>query len=114
MTATTSKQSIGELMTPARERLGLSMNECARRIGISPFFWHQVERNKELPSEEVLKAISRVLCLPHETISEVMESTKKKKADTRAAEKEVVMWMRQNKLDPRVVLEQLRGTTWKA
>lgn len=88
---------LGELMTPARERLGLSMHECARRIGIAPFYWHQVERNKELPSEKVLKAISRVLCLPYETLNKCLEAAradreenKKKKADTRAAEKEVV------------------------
>jgi transcriptional regulator with XRE-family HTH domain len=102
-----TKLTIGENIKPARERLGWSMSECARKIGITPFYWQRIETNKELPSEDVLKAVSRALFLDYPTMQKIRGQIKKEKSDTKAAEKKVLMWMRDRQKDPAEVLTVL-------
>ena len=96
-----SKETIGSMITPARERLGYSMNECARRLDISPFFWHQMEHDKELPSIGLLSRVCRLLGLDREAATQILEHTKKQKKDSRdirkQGEKKVLAWIRSKK-----------------
>jgi ribosome-binding protein aMBF1 (putative translation factor) len=104
-------KNLGQMITPAREKLDLSMHECARRIDVCPFYWHQIERNKEVPSSETLKKLCNLLGLDYELANSKREETKKNikehRAKEKAAEKRVVLWMRNRKKDPNDVLDHL-------
>src|SRR5712691_889229 len=54
---------IGPRLREQRERLGMSLREIARRIGVSPSLISQIERDKVNPSVSTLYALARELGL---------------------------------------------------
>ena len=95
------KETIGSMITPVRERLGYSMNECSRRIGVSHSFWHQIEHDKEIPSIAILSRVCRLLGLDLDKATKIREHNKKQKKDSRdirkQGEKKVLAWIRSKK-----------------
>ena len=92
-----SKETIGSMITPARERLGYSMGECSRRIDVSHPYWHQMEHDKEIPSIALLSKVCRVLGLDFDKATKIREHTKKQKYIRKQGEKKVLAWIRSKK-----------------
>lgn len=105
-------KTIGQIMTPARERSGFSMNECARKLNISPFHWHQIEREKRVPSEQLLKGIAQLLRIDLSSLKNAANASKKIKIENPSfEEKTVIRWMRERQKAPSDVIK-LFEQTW--
>jgi transcriptional regulator with XRE-family HTH domain len=61
MPATMVKKSLGERIRKAREALGLSQREVAKRAGISHVQWARVESDENSPTVDTLKKIASAL-----------------------------------------------------
>jgi len=92
-----SKETIGSMITPARERLGYSMSECSRRIDVSHPYWHQMEHDKEIPSIALLSKVCRLLGLNFDKATKIREHIKKQKDIRKQGEKKVLSWIRSKK-----------------
>ena len=54
-------KSCGEVIREARVARGLSLRELARRIDITPSYLSDIENDRRVPAEEILRALSREL-----------------------------------------------------
>lgn len=104
----TARRKLSELITPARGRLGLSMHECSRRSGISAVYWHQIERDKNIPSPEVLKKVCRVLGLDYELAADICDHKKELREQRKFAAKDLVAWLFDEGMDLEDCMENFR------
>lgn len=102
------RKKLSELITPARERLGLSMHECSRRAGMSAVYWHQVERDKKIPSPQVLKKMCSTLSLDLAVASAVCEERRDFKKQTKEAAKDLASLLFRSGFDVEDCIEELR------
>lgn len=63
MSANHSKSTLGEQIRSARIREDISLRELARRLGRSPSYINDIEHDRRIPSEEVLRKIASELDL---------------------------------------------------
>lgn len=68
------QKTIGEVARAAREELGLTQAQVARKVGLSPPVYGRVERGGMMPSVPVLRAISVVLGVPTDALLDVSSS----------------------------------------
>src|SRR5713226_7490880 len=54
-------KSCGEVIREARVARGLSLRELARRIDITPSYLSDIENDRRVPAEEILRALSEEL-----------------------------------------------------
>ena len=54
-------KSCGEVIREARVARGLSLRELARRIEITPSYLSDIENDRRVPAEEILRALSTEL-----------------------------------------------------
>ena len=59
-----NQAGLGQRIRELRTESGLSLRECARRLGISAAFLSDVELGRRFPSEQVLEGMARVLESP--------------------------------------------------
>ena len=76
-------QELGDVIREARDRVGCSQSELARRIGVSSGFMTKVEKNQALPSYECLFSIANALGLDHEQLFALAEEAKAKRTAIR-------------------------------
>ena len=58
--------SLGESLSRARYRSGLALREVARRHDISPSYVSDIEHDRRVPAEDLLRAMCRTLDVPYE------------------------------------------------
>ena len=99
---------VGTRLRAQRERLGLTLREVARRIGVSPSLISQIERDKVNPSVSTLYALVRELGLSMGDLFEAdgAAATSNRNA-VRAAAGPVVS------SDSRVLINLASGVTWE-
>ena len=56
-----AKETLGDRVRRARIEAGLGLRELARRLSKTPSYLSDIENNRRVPSEQVLRAISREL-----------------------------------------------------
>src|SRR5438552_4144414 len=61
-----SGKSLGQVIRDARVAAGGSLREFARTLGITPSYQSDIENDRRVPSEEVLKKIAGLLSLDFE------------------------------------------------
>jgi transcriptional regulator with XRE-family HTH domain len=54
---------LGDTLREARVRMGLSLREVAKRVDKSPSYLSDIENNRRVPSEEVLRSVADLLHL---------------------------------------------------
>ncbi len=69
------KISMGDKIRMLREGAGLTLGELAKKIGISPSYLSEIERESVHPSVATVKAIGKALDVPLTTIMHSHEST---------------------------------------
>ena len=97
---------IGTRLRAQRERLGLTLREVARRIGVSPSLISQIERDKVNPSVSTLYALVRELGLSMGDLFEA-DGASPPASRSAAAAGPVV------KPDTRVLINLASGVTWE-
>ena len=60
--------SLGEVIRKARVATGRSLREFARALDITPSYQSDIENDRRVPSEEVLKKIAELLSLNYEEL----------------------------------------------
>jgi transcriptional regulator with XRE-family HTH domain len=68
------QKTIGEVARAAREGLGLTQAQVARKVGLSPPVYGRVERGGMMPSVPVLRAIAVALGVPTDALLAVSSS----------------------------------------
>jgi transcriptional regulator with XRE-family HTH domain len=68
------QKTIGEVARAAREGLGLTQAQVARKVGLSPPVYGRVERGGMMPSVPVLRAIAVALDVPTDALLDVSSS----------------------------------------
>ncbi len=64
------RKTLGETIREARLKLDITLREFARRLGLAPSYISDVETDRRVPSEEVLKKMARILRLDvHELLA---------------------------------------------
>ncbi len=63
-----SGQTLGDRVRAARVDAGLSLRELARRLAKTPSYLSDIEHDRRVPSEAVLKVLSRELGLDFEVL----------------------------------------------
>jgi transcriptional regulator with XRE-family HTH domain len=63
MTSTPSNQSLGSRVRAARLANGLSLRELARRLGKAPSYMNDIEYDRRVPSETVVRQLCEELDL---------------------------------------------------
>ena len=63
MANTPLNKSCGEVVREARTARGWSLRELARRIDITPSYLSDIENDRRVPAEDVLRALARELDL---------------------------------------------------
>jgi transcriptional regulator with XRE-family HTH domain len=61
MSAADSEQTFGDRVRDERIKKGLSLRELARRLGIAASYLNDIEYNRRVPSEAVVRRISEEL-----------------------------------------------------
>jgi transcriptional regulator with XRE-family HTH domain len=61
-------KTLGDVIRDARVAGGLSLREYARRLEITPSYQSDIENDRRIPSEEVLKKIAGLLSLDYEEL----------------------------------------------
>ncbi len=56
-----ARETLGGRVRRARVEAGLGLRELARRLGKTPSYLSDIENDRRVPSEEVLRALSREL-----------------------------------------------------
>lgn len=56
-----NKQSLGQKLRELRDKLDLSLRECASQIGVSAPFLSDIELGRRMPSDDVLIRMAKVL-----------------------------------------------------
>jgi transcriptional regulator with XRE-family HTH domain len=59
--ANMARETLGGRVRRARVEAGLGLRELARRLGKTPSYLSDIENDRRVPSEEVLRALSREL-----------------------------------------------------
>jgi transcriptional regulator with XRE-family HTH domain len=60
--------TLGEVIQNARVATGRSLREFAKALGITPSYQSDIENDRRVPSEEVLKKIADLLSLNYEEL----------------------------------------------
>lgn len=60
--------SLGEVIRKARVAAGRSLRDFAKGLGITPSYESDIENDRRIPSEEVLKKIAELLSLNYEEL----------------------------------------------
>jgi transcriptional regulator with XRE-family HTH domain len=60
--------TLGEVIRKARVEAGQSLREFAKALGITPSYQSDIENDRRVPSEEVLKKIADLLSLNYEEL----------------------------------------------
>jgi transcriptional regulator with XRE-family HTH domain len=60
--------SLGEVIRNARVATGRSLREFAKALGITPSYQSDIENDRRVPSEEVLRKIAELLSLNYEEL----------------------------------------------
>jgi transcriptional regulator with XRE-family HTH domain len=63
MANTPLNKSLGDVLRKARVARNLSLREFAKRVGITPSYLSDIENDRRVPAEEVLRALSKELDL---------------------------------------------------
>src|SRR5579875_3442536 len=63
-----SEKTLGEVIRDARVAAGVSLREFARSLGITPSYQSDIENDRRIPSEDVLKKIAGSLSLDFEEL----------------------------------------------
>jgi transcriptional regulator with XRE-family HTH domain len=61
-------KTLGQVIRDARVAAGQSLREFARNLGITPSYQSDIENDRRIPSEEVLKKIAGLLNLDFEDL----------------------------------------------
>lgn len=56
-------KSLGDVVREARVTKGMTLRELARRLGKTPSYLSDIENDRRVPSEDVLRDLSRLLSL---------------------------------------------------
>lgn len=62
--------TLGQFIRKRREEIDLSLRELAKKVDCSAAFLSDIELGRRFPSEQVLKAIAKVLDVSTETLKE--------------------------------------------
>jgi transcriptional regulator with XRE-family HTH domain len=57
-------ETLGDIVREGRAALGMRLRELARRLEVTPSYVSDIENNRRIPSEDVLRRISAELHLP--------------------------------------------------
>lgn len=57
----TSGKSLGDVVREARVAKGLSLRDLAKKLGKTPSYLSDIENDRRVPAEEVLRDLARVL-----------------------------------------------------
>jgi len=60
--------TLGEVIRKARVAAGRSLRDFAKGLGITPSYQSDIENDRRIPSEEVLKKIAELLSLDYEEL----------------------------------------------
>lgn len=60
--------TLGEVIRKTRVAAGRSLRELAKALGITPSYQSDIENDRRVPSEEVLKRIAELLSLDYEEL----------------------------------------------
>ena len=63
MVNNTSNRTLGDILRDARPDLHLSLRDLAKRLDVTPSYLSDIENNRRVPAEEVLRSMSRTLKL---------------------------------------------------
>lgn len=63
-----NEKTLGEVIRDARIAAGGSLREFARSLGITPSYQSDIENDRRIPSEDVLKKIAGLLSLDFEEL----------------------------------------------
>ena len=63
MVNNTSNRTLGDILRDARLDLDLSLRDLAKRLDVTPSYLSDIENNRRVPAEEVLRSMSRTLKL---------------------------------------------------
>lgn len=61
-------KTLGERLRELREQQDISVRELARKLGVSPPFWSDVELGRRHPSDEVLGKAAKLLGTPFDEL----------------------------------------------
>lgn len=61
-------KTFGTYLRTKRNENGISLRECARRVGIQPSYLSDIEHDRRIPADDVLIAIGRVLAVPQNDV----------------------------------------------
>lgn len=61
-------RTLGEVIHDARTKLGLSLRDITKKLNITPSYLSDIENDRRIPSEEVLKKLASLLDLEHDDL----------------------------------------------
>ncbi len=61
-------RTLGDVIRDARTKLDLSLRDVTKRLGITPSYLSDIENNRRIPSEEVLRKLADLLNLEYDDL----------------------------------------------
>ncbi len=68
MANTHAGKTLGQVIRDARVAVGISLREFSRNLGITPSYQSDIENDRRIPSEDVLKKMASALSLDFEEL----------------------------------------------